>query len=121
MSERTYGDDRGHPGCHGCQICWGNAQEVEAALDDPDLGSDLPRDPPAPDPGIFTAEERARFAEPPTDEELAFWERVVEADHYPDAVDDMRMIHEIRRLRAANARLVRDNAALLAAKEGADP
>ncbi len=38
----TYGDAHGHPGCHGCQICWGNDPAVQAALDDPDLGKGDP-------------------------------------------------------------------------------
>jgi hypothetical protein len=37
---RTYGDHFGHPGCHGCQICWGEDPLVRAALEDPNFGPD---------------------------------------------------------------------------------
>lgn len=30
---KTYGDDHGHPGCHGCQICFGNDPHMQIAME----------------------------------------------------------------------------------------
>lgn len=49
---------------------------------------------------IFDADDRKKMEEPPTEEELAFWQRVIESDAYIDALDEMRLIYEVRRLRA---------------------
>ena len=57
---------------------------------------------------------------PPTDDELALWDRLVRSDAYLDIADDLRLIAEVRRMRAELARATADRDAAVRRAEQAD-